>query len=486
MLRSNVTLRLCEVRPMERLAANSPLRKGDRRLTTAASRGSHGCQFGASPLFQKKRVRNVVWLFLAGVAVWILACGTATAAEPSGALRVGVFKKDITPTMPVVMSGYAMRKEQSKGVHDPLSARAIAFEQDGKRLVLVSSDLIGYYGETSASMRKAILAACQLQPSELFLTAIHTHGGPSLMLDSEKGPVNNVEYTKTLEGQLVECVQGALTHMTLAQVGVGIGFSPIGVNRRENRLDKKGMPKIELGRNPYGQTDKEVQVLKVAQAETGDLLSVVFAYATHSTAMGQTNYQITGDVHGLAEQFIEKYLDHDVIAPGFAGASGNIDPWFRVLPKFETANGWVPEPVLMGAMLGEEVVTVSNHIRNSETNCPIKTAIKTLTLPGKPKEKGAAADDAATVQLTITVGRLGDVALIGMGAEVFNEIGRAIKDASPFKHTFVITHCNGTAGYLPIRSSYEEGGYEVTSSRFCPDAAEQVVAEAGKMLRELE
>ena len=235
----------------------------------------------------------------------------------------------------------------------------------------------------------------------------------------------------------------------------------------------------------YGPTDKEVQVLRVAQPGTGDLIAVVFAYATHSTAMGQSNYQITGDIHGLAAQFIEKYLDHGVIAPAFAGASGNIDPWVRVLPKFETANGWIPEPVLMSTMLGEEVVVASNHIRETTTSAPIRTAMKTLTLPGKPRTPKTESKEPPTVQLNVTVGRLGDVALIGFGAEVFNEIGRAIKTASPFPHTLVITHCNGSAGYLPTRPSYEEGGYEVQSSRFAPGAAEQVIEESGRMLREL-
>ena len=288
------------------------------------------------------------------------------------------------------MAGYAMRKDLSQGVHDPLSTRAIAFEEDGKRLVLVSADLVGFYGGTADSMRKAILAACKLQPSELFLAAIHTHGGPNLTLDAEKGPSSNVEYTKTLETQLVDVVQDAMGHLVPCRLSVGFGSSPIGVNRRENRLDKAGKPVIALGRNPYGPTDKEVQVLKVSQADSDQLVAVVFAYATHSTAMGQTNYQITGDVHGLAEQFIEKYLNHGVVAPGFAGASGNIDPWFRVLPKFETADGWIPEPVLLGTMLGEEVVQVSNHVRNSAIDVPIKTAMKTVMLPGKRRDQDPA------------------------------------------------------------------------------------------------
>jgi hypothetical protein len=61
----------------------------------------------------------------------------------------------------------------------------------------------------------------------------------------------------------------------------------------------------------------------------------------------------------------------------------------------------------------------------------------------------------------------------------------SIKAASPFKFTFVITHCNGAAGYLPPEHLYIEGGYEISSSPFAPKAADMVVKQAVKMLHEL-
>jgi hypothetical protein len=112
--------------------------------------------------------------------------------------------------------------------------------------------------------------------------------------------------------------------------------------------------------------------------------------------------------------------------------------------------------------------------------------MKTVTLPGKARERaGEVSGQVEPVPLTITVARLGDVAFVGLSAEVFNEIGRAIKKASPFQHTVIITHCNGGSGYPPNRLAYEGGGYEVQSSRFAPGAAEQVTEEAVRMLREL-
>lgn len=419
------------------------------------------------------------------LALALLCCGAGNAAEQPVLLKAGIARKDITPAKPVTMSGYAGRTGLSQGVHDPLSARAVALEQDGKRLVLVSADLIGFY-QAGPGIRNAIMTACRLEPSELFLTAIHTHSAPTPTLEGDKGHANNVEYTRWLETQLVDMVREALGNMVPVKLGFGSGSSPVGVNRREPVPNTANKPdKVKLGRNPAAATDREVQVLKLSRADRDELLAVLFAYATHSTSMGPKNLLISGDVHGLAAQFIEKYLGHGVIAPDFAGASGDIDPWYRVLPTFETANGWVPEPVLQGTMLGEEVVHVLQGIQKPVASAPIRTAIKTVTLPAKAGEVKDPDVAGRPAEMTISVARVGDVALVGLGGEVFNEIGRKIKAASPFAHTIIITHCNGGAGYLPTAASYPDGGYEVQSSRFGPGADEQVIQEAVRMLREL-
>lgn len=77
---------------------------------------------------------------------------------------------------------------------------------------------------------------------------------------------------------------------------------------------------------------------------------------------------------------------------------------------------------------------------------------------------------------------MGNIGFVCLGGEVLNQIGREIKTASPFPTTFIMTQCNGAAGYLPPGEIYEEGGYEVRSSRFAPDAANQVIAEVVRLL----
>jgi len=431
-------------------------------------------------------VFSIKGIFVAMICVVILFLTPliTQSKENEGVLHAGAARIDITPQKPVKMAGYAARTGLSKGVHDPLYARIVAFENNGRRLVLASTDLIGFYNGTADYLRKAILDEFKLQPSELFLSAIHTHAGPSLTVDKEKGHENNLEYTENLKVRLIEVINKAFDNISPVHIGIAVGYCSIGLNRRELTFDSSGNCSIKLGRNPYGPTDKEVLVLKVAKP-AGIIMAVLFDYATHATCLGGKNYIISGDVLGLAEQFVEKILGKGIIAAAFAGASGNIDPCFRVLPEFNTEPGWIPEPVLLGTVLGEEVVHVYRTIEKVCAGGEIKTAFGVLELPGKPRDEVAIKKDYPAASVNITAARVGDIAFVGIGCEVLAEIGMAIKAASPYKHTFVITHCNGAAGYLAPEHLHIEGGYEIRSSPFAPKAAGMVVKQVVKMLHEL-
>jgi neutral ceramidase len=415
--------------------------------------------------------------------VVLLALGPARAESTLG-LRAGAARIDITPDKPVTLSGYASRKGLSTGVHDPLSARVLAFEAGAKRLVLVSVDIIGFYDGTDEYLRGPLLKEFGLQPSELFLCAIHTHAAPSPTVNRERGNPNNVEYMETLLRKLTGVIRQALDGLRPASLGLGVGYCPIGANRRELRVSDKGESSIVLGRNPYGQTDKEVLVMKVARPD-GTPMAVAFDYATHGTSLGYDNYTLSGDVPGLAEQFVEKIVGGGAIAPAFIGASGDVDPWYRVLPGFNAEPGWVAEPVLLGTFLGEEVVHVVRDIKQTGATDRLATRREVLQLPGKPGDDLSPGTGSGTTPLVVTVARLGDVALVGLGGEMVTQIGAAIKAGSPCEHTFVITHCNGAAGYLAPKELHVQDGYEVKSSHFAPEAADIVIRESIRLLHSL-
>ncbi len=432
-------------------------------------------------------MKTKTFLLLAVVIfICFSVCGqTDNPSGGTGILRAGIAKIDITPDAPVMLYGYASRKTPSQGVHDHLFARAVAFENGGKKIVMVSSDLGSYTDTLYSVIKKNIMDKFGLKDSEFFLAAIHSHSSPIVSLNMTKADASNVQYTQSLQQKLIRVVGDAIKDLKPVNTGTGVGYSPVGSNRRETTASGS----ITLGRNPYGPTDKEVLVLKITGTD-GKPEGAVFDYATHATSLGPDNYQISGDVLGISEQFVEQILGKDFISPVFAGASGNIDPWYRILPSFDTENGWIPETVLLGTLLGEEVVHVYRDIQEMVPGGEISSAIKTIQCPRKKldekDEELPALDKQNTVPVTITVAHIGnDVAFIGFNVEMLTEIGMAIKAGSPYKHTFIVTHCNGSSGYLPPASLYKEGGYEISSTHFAIGSDEIVIKNALRMLYDL-
>jgi hypothetical protein len=133
--------------------------------------------------------------------------------------------------------------------HDPLSARVLAFETGGKRLVLVSVDIIGFYGGTDEYLRSALLKEFSLQPSELFLCGIHTHAAPTPTMDREHGKQAVGIWNRS----------GATDHVVrqagdVRPAGLGVSCAP-SANRRV-RVSDKGESSIVLGHRPMGQRTK--------------------------------------------------------------------------------------------------------------------------------------------------------------------------------------------------------------------------------------
>jgi len=399
-----------------------------------------------------------------------------------GVLKAGFSMADITPSIPVKLYGYASRKTYSEGVHDPLTARAVVFESNGKKILFVSTDIGSYPRDVFPVFQRAIMDRYGLKESEIFLSTIHSHSSPVLSLNPETGDPNNIQYTKSFQDKLLALVGGAIKNMKPVNIGAGKGSSPVGANRREMLPDGS----ITLGRNPNGITDKEVLVLKISDTD-GKPVGALYDYATHSTSLGPSNMLISGDVLGLSAQFTEKILGKDVVTPVFAGASGNIDPWYRVLPSFNNEPGWVPEPVLLGTLLGEEVVHVFRKIKDIDNPGEIVSDFEVLECPAKiTAENKALPDTPATVPVNITVARIGnDIAFVAFSVEMLTEIGMEIKAGSPFRNTFVITHCNGASGYLVPEELYKEGGYEVSTTRFQIGSADMVVKKTLRMLYDL-
>jgi hypothetical protein len=98
---------------------------------------------------------------------------------------------------------------------------------------------------------------------------------------------------------------------------------------------------------------------------------------------------------------------------------------------------------------------VANAAGRELRSLPEVYAGETLAMKDYPEE----------VELTLQVLRIGDTVICAIPCEVFVEIGMGLKEASPFRHTVIISLANGYNGYLPTPEQHALGGYETWAAR---------------------
>jgi hypothetical protein len=98
--------------------------------------------------------------------------------------KVGLAQVKITPEQPVLMAGYASRNHAFERVETDLFAKALVLEdRQGRRAVIVTSDLIGFSAQVSKPICKRIQVKLGCKREDILLNSAHVHTGPALGLD---------------------------------------------------------------------------------------------------------------------------------------------------------------------------------------------------------------------------------------------------------------------------------------------------------------
>ncbi len=392
---------------------------------------------------------------------FVLALFAAEALLGAEDLRVGAARVEITPAADAAlpMSGYAGRKDGHRSVHDPLYVRAVVLEAGARRAAIVSADLIGFSHEFWAHVAGRLAAEHRIPVSHLLLAATHTHGAPSL----------RDAYAQRVEDSLSAAVAQAASRLAPGRVGMGVGRANVNVNRRALQANGSWY----LGINPDGPSDKTVAVVKFESA-AGVPLAMFVNYGVHGTALGMRNSAITADLPGATSRWVERHFGDKVVVPWTSGAGGDQCPIYdRLDDRFDGMEA-------MGRILGDEVIRVAASITTTG-RVSLGGAQKVVTCPGQKAvpglTKGAppAFVDAAATSIRLSLLRINDIALTGVSGEVLTLIGQRTKSESPTSNTIMVTHCNGSSGYLPDDAAYARVSYEIKSARVKPGCAETAI-----------
>ncbi len=95
-----------------------------------------------------------------------------------GRLEAGAARADITPRGDILLGGFGILR-RSRGVHDPLWARALAVRIGSLTTVLVAVDLVGFHNHDVEDVRARL--ADLMPPDAVMVAATHTHSGPDTL-----------------------------------------------------------------------------------------------------------------------------------------------------------------------------------------------------------------------------------------------------------------------------------------------------------------
>lgn len=247
------------------------------------------------------------------------------------------------------------------------------------------------------------------------------------------------------------------------------------INRRVKDLDGKTI----FGNNPYGAVDHEIAIMRIDDLQDNSI-AVFFNWPCHASILGGTNFFISGDWPGVTADYVERNFNGSIIAFPTSGASGDLNSITGSVGDFVSYNR-----NLLGIIvkdLGEKVINAAKDIQTSQ-NHSIRASQMVIKLPAKENETIGKLPD---IEVRLSVLKIGNIVFAGVSGELFTEMGLKVKELSPYNYTCIITHCNGSCGYIPTDEAQKEGGYEVESSRIGMGADKAVVNNLVNMINNLQ
>ena len=392
----------------------------------------------------------------------------------------GFSKQDITPEIGCFLYGY-VDDLRSESIHDRLSVSAFYFENNTESALMISAEVCSINTAVAMEIIKKISEKTGVKTENIILHGIHNHTGPNTDGNDGWGAIDTEYCESILAPQTVKAAVEAKSSAVPAKVGYNIGYSRVGVNRREQDLENR----IIFGQCEWGSYDPRMAVISFCDKNDKKIASMIY-YTCHGTCAG-LNKAISRDWAGGMIDRLEEHTG--VPAAFFCGPEGDVGPR---LSNGQTV-GTMDDVVIMGAVAGNDAVRAFDGIKkyeplkmkvvNGELSIPLKQRIsredaleklmavrdKTVNLEGqirsycervlKSYEDGYEEKTHRVIPQTVIA--LGRYVFASFPYELFSDIALRINKARPDAEVFSLSNANGSEGYFPCHSEISKGGYEI-------------------------
>ena len=413
-------------------------------------------------------------------------------------IRAGAASVDITPETGLHLAGFAARTTPATGTHDPLTARAIVVEETA----VVVLDVIGLHEDMAGRIRQR---SC-LPDDNIIVAATHTHGAP-VSMKGRLGRAADPAFLQRIEDGAVEALRLACENRRSATIAAGIGGDPgVAWNRR----------------HADGPLDRSVPVIRIRDLD-GQCIAVMASYACHPVVLAADNLDMTADYPFYVRQALET-AHPGAVALFLTGCAGDANTGHTAQASWTLAANSA-RTFATAERLGERIAAAALEAGEHAAVGTVGVAHRELDLAlarleDRPLPELAARwrgeQETAEPVRAILLGhwiewaeRNRDVVpgswrarvslldwcgipIVAMPGEVFSETGLSVRSACEGRPAFVLAYAEGTPGYIPPRSEYVFGGYEVEEAHrfigmpgaFAPGSAEALADAACALIRE--
>ena len=446
--------------------------------------------------------------------------------------QAGYASVNINPPLGIGINGYYVPRYAS-GFYDDITSSALSLAMGDKKFLIISIDCCLVPNRLIERMKDEIVKATNIPRENIIISATHTHTSPSLsMPDFPVDKEQIYKYVDFVVERIADLSVLALAELKPAKMGYMVGHAPdrIAYIRRYKMKDGNTQtcppindPNID---HPIGELDQRVNVLRFDR-EGADSV-VLLNYGLHAdTVNGDV---LSSDWPGWVKRTVEKALDGTKVicvmgAQGDVGST-NVHPLPGDMNDTEISfDNEMKSPGMarfVGRALAGTILQVYDKVSYVDvddieiihktlevaTNVPDKKDLplahkyKELHLAGKDNEIPFEAMELTTVvaeamrmcafengPYTIPLNmiglRIGSVALVTVPGEPFTDVGVQIKDTPGWDMILPCALVNGYNGYFPMKSAFDEGGYEARTSTYKSGVAESIIKAGKEILAEL-
>lgn len=371
----------------------------------------------------------------------------------------GSAKAEITPGPELFCRIYGLMAVPYAGVIDPLFLRVIACSDGKEKALIISFDL------DKAPEPKLWLPVLEehtgISKDKIIYIGTHTHSAPitterprEVKRQVSQEMKDGMEaYENMVLEKLLETADQALADMVPARMGYGKGESYINTNRNaefyfeteEGSID----PYTSQGPNNAAPVDRTVFVCRI-ENQNGDPIAFFVNYAMHCSTMflnrydKENNMGISGDIAGTVSRFMENRFP-GCVAVWSSGAAGDVNPVIANEVFYpDPENGSVKQYIFpdskvinelmisLAARHLEDILNVSRNISRLTDQVKIAGAVEWSETPMLEGEE--------PYRIRLHLLRLGDVALYGIGGELYSSFGSLIRRHSPLANTIILNH----------------------------------------------